>query len=563
MTSATIIRVSAPIIREVEGSIEYASEVSGLPGETGSRRLWIRFEDAEEAWVSSRGDAFLATLLPVAMATGRPLENEGVVSQRLLRRITRIQSMLTSWHPQLQQVQVRAHSAPEPGTSEGAIASFFSGGVDSFFSALESLQEETGQRRISDLVYVEGFDLQLSNVDLLHQVRGRMGAAAEALSLPLRIARTNSREITDRFTPWDTIQHGPSLAGLGLALSGYCGEVRIPASDTVDRIVPYGSHVLLDPLWSSEATRVIQSGSDTSRMQKVEWEIAQSTVALSHLRVCWENRGGRYNCGECGKCLRTMMALRAAGVLDRAETFDRPLDLGFLKRNREYNFLLDYYGSEIIESLEASGKDPDLLEELRAFEKRQQRLKRRSLSPLAKLRSKAWRKRVLRPFKPREKSKRLKSALRIGWDTGEGRAVATRAISPGATIAQLDGTQVSEPTHFTVQIGEQEHLDPQGYAPDERGNGVRAWGYLNHVCEPNAAVHGRTLLALRPIAHGEEVSIHYAATEFEMAEPFTCHCGGANCLGELRGYRPLSAQDRDRISEIVQPHVLAAAQRIR
>ena len=66
---------------------------------------------------------------------------------------------------------------------------------------------------------------------------------------------------------------------------------------------------------------------------------------------------------------------------------------------------------------------------------------------------------------------------------------------------------------------------------------------------------------MRAIAVGDEVSFHYAATEYEMAEPFTCHCGASTCVGTLQGYRYLSKLQRQRIAPFAQPHVLAEAAR--
>ena len=35
---------------------------------------------------------------------------------------------------------------------------------------------------------------------------------------------------------------------------------------------------------------------------------------MNHLRVCWENPDGSFNCGRCGKCTRTKVGLALAGA---------------------------------------------------------------------------------------------------------------------------------------------------------------------------------------------------------------------------------------------------------
>jgi hypothetical protein len=61
--------------------------------------------------------------------------------------------------------------------------------------------------------------------------------------------------------------------------------------------------------------------------------------------------------------------------------------------------------------------------------------------------------------------------------------------------------------------------------------------FINHSCDPNAWVDAgvaddgqvwATIIALRPIAIGEEITYDYAFPP-DLAEP--CRCGSANCRG--------------------------------
>ena len=59
--------------------------------------------------------------------------------------------------------------------------------------------------------------------------------------------------------------------------------------------------------------------------------------------------------------------------------------------------------------------------------------------------------------------------------------------------------------------------------------------FINHSCEPNSAFTGeRTLVALRPIASGEEVTMDYSTTEADVAWSMSCFCGSAACRATLR-----------------------------
>lgn len=96
-------------------------------------------------------------------------------------------------------------------------------------------------------------------------------------------------------------------------------------------LFPWGSHPLLDPLWSTEATRFIHHGAETARVEKAG-VVARSEVAMRRLRVCWENRDSAYNCGVCEKCLRTMINLQAHGRLTECETLPSELDYARVAR---------------------------------------------------------------------------------------------------------------------------------------------------------------------------------------------------------------------------------------
>lgn len=154
-----------------------------------------------------------------------------------------------------------------------------------------------------------------------------------------------------------------------------------------------------------------------------------------------------------------------------------------------------------------------------------------------------------------------RTALAIGSKDGQLCAIAARAYEVGDEIVHLTGRVVSEPTRYSVQVAVGEHVDPPNGAGLEEMIGEHTWRYMNHACAPNAAFRGRTLFALQPIAPGDEVCFHYAATEYEMAEPFHCRCGAADCVGSLQGYRSLPLPQKQRIARFAQPHVLAAAAR--
>jgi hypothetical protein len=267
------------------------------------------------------------TLVP-AMAQRTDLALPGVTSRLLRSRIPVLQGTFARWYPAMRVAAVGAvGSAPEPAErSRGrGSAAFFSGGVDSFYTAL-ALRD-----RLDALVFVTGFDFGIGRseepdsgriVKLAHSAAARLG-------LPLIHVRTSLRSYSDRRVLWGDHYVGSALAAVALLLAPNFRSLAVPATHQARYDFPYGTHPRTDPLWSTEQMRITHHGSGVSRPYKVS-KISRCAVAMDTLRVCWENRGGAYNCGACEKCLRTMVELYLAGGLERCRTLPDQIDLAAL-----------------------------------------------------------------------------------------------------------------------------------------------------------------------------------------------------------------------------------------
>ena len=133
--------------------------------------------------------------------------------------------------------------------------------------------------------------------------------------------------------------------------------------------------------------------------------------------------------------------------------------------------------------------------------------------------------------------------------TGNGRRlVAIRAIAQGARVLAITGRETHVPTRYSLQVGPALHLD-QDCAHDE-SDVVRRyfWRYMDHHCDPTTVIRDREAIALRDIAEGDGVTFNYNTTEYDMAEPFRCHCGSVRCVGEVRGARHLTPAQRARVA---------------
>ena len=321
--------------------------------------------DGRPEWLSATGDPFVAALLQLAMARGERLRVEGSVSPRLLGSLPTIVEIYRAWRPGFSRIDVAAAEVTAARRGGPACGLFFSAGVDSFYSLLKNDDAARGEERISHLVLVFGFDIRLKNPTLFEQIATRAVRVAERAGKQLVIVETNVRSLSDPIASWD-LYHGGPMAGVGLALGGLMHRVVIASSYAYQELHPWGSHPLLDPLWSDEGVELVHDGCETTRLQKVR-RIATSELALASLRVCWTNEDTQYNCGRCEKCLRTMIALRIAGGLDRCSTFAQPLTADAIRRittiGSEYSAI---FLRELLAALETSPRDAHLAAAVRS-----------------------------------------------------------------------------------------------------------------------------------------------------------------------------------------------------
>lgn len=139
---------------------------------------------------------------------------------------------------------------------------------------------------------------------------------------------------------------------------------------------------------------------------------------------------------------------------------------------------------------------------------------------------------------------------------------AMRSFRPGDLILRLFGPRFGreDPIHFTqnganlLQTGQRSYilLDPPGV-------------FANHSCEPNAGVMAnRRLVAIRPIAVGQEIRYDYSTTMDEDFWTMACHCGASTCRGVVTDFRLLPPETKERYLALgVVQRFIARAERRR
>lgn len=312
--------------------------------------------------LTPRSEAYVAATLLPAMKVGTDLAPPGPIDPEFADSLDTIQDIYSTWYDEAEQIEIDAEMRPSPASNEfGRTATFFTGGVDSFYTLLKHRDE------IDALVYVHGFDVELEDEKLRTEVSHMLQEVGSEFDKEVIEVETNLRDFSNPRVSWGKY-HGAALAVTALSLQTNIDHIFVPSSLPYNILKPWGSNPLLDPLWSTQEITFDHDGPEANRLEKCQ-RVGESDIALQFLRVCWRNPNSVYNCGRCEKCIRTMIQLRAAGALNRCSTFERKLDLEILQQNDKIRTTVrrkDYHYREPLHVLRQDDEAGEIAEALEA-----------------------------------------------------------------------------------------------------------------------------------------------------------------------------------------------------
>jgi SET domain-containing protein len=141
---------------------------------------------------------------------------------------------------------------------------------------------------------------------------------------------------------------------------------------------------------------------------------------------------------------------------------------------------------------------------------------------------------------------------------------AAKAFKPGQTLLKIAGRVVHHRVLWQrrgstfsancFRYGPETYLDP----------GDHVGRYLNHSCEPNAAIRKRNnqifLVAAAPIERGAEIVFDYSTTiGDDDIWTMRCNCGAPSCRGRIKrfGTLPRAVQERYLGAGLVPNYIIA------
>ena len=104
-------------------------------------------------------------------------------------------------------------------------------------------------------------------------------------------------------------------------------------------------------------------------------------------------------------------------------------------------------------------------------------------------------------------------------------------LAPAKSLPNcLAPARLLRPRVYTIQADVDRHIE------------VGIFTSLNHSCAPNVLIDTANMrvIAAQDIPAGAELTYFYPSSEWEMANPFVCHCGNPACIQVVAGAKHLS-----------------------
>ena len=306
-------------------------------GFTGVRQFWFSVDDEYGDWLTSDVyDAFLVAMLYPAMFYGEDIEIGGNVSKRILHNAVHyVQGLMKAYDPSFRNVTIKAQGFSNAQKSERLhVGTGFSGGVDSFSTLADNFfNTDDPDYKIDTLFFFHvGQYGNVKKPSTWERANNRFCITrdfAKEIGVDAVMMNTN---MFDFYRPeWEywagVICRMSSVLVFQKILKRYYISNAVTYADFVKNDFTYRNggtlaettDPIIMPLLSPDGLDILCDGAQHTRTEKTA-NIANLPLAQKHLNVCVNSSDEHVaatNCSRCPKCLRTMMALESAGVLDK------------------------------------------------------------------------------------------------------------------------------------------------------------------------------------------------------------------------------------------------------
>ena len=329
-----------------------------------------------------------AATIPAFRHGERRIAVDGAICPRLRDGVEAAAGLLGDWSGRRRPAPAiepsRGFVAPRPPSPRRA-GVFLSGGLDSTYAVWWNRRHLPPDHprafrealRVRDLMFPTDSGAE-RRAHIERRSRSAVRAIAGAAGLEVVDVGTNATQLETDFDAFVGWTHGSVLAACGLAAGGPLTDVSISAShDVRTGILPWGSHPVLDPLFSTAGLSIHHDGIEASRLEKAA-AIGGWKDGLAALYVCEGGpfEGDAVNCGCCEKCLRTRVDLLLGAGIEEPPTFPpgraTAAAIGTIPRLAGLR-RPSYYWSELAEAAGKRGR-PDLAKAITRLADRQKKI---------------------------------------------------------------------------------------------------------------------------------------------------------------------------------------------
>lgn len=321
-----------------------------------SLKLWYEVSlEYEKYIVVDRADPFIIAFINYAMLNNLDIVSDVPISQSIYYKLkTHYIPALHNNNKDFYNIELKTQYMKDIEENYGAVATGMSAGIDSFTTLFLNTQDDIPhQRKITHLAFFNVGAVQSSNTGRfdydeilkyedekiikrsleINELRyNRALKIANQLDLPLVRVESNIMEIQKMKHKFLHVQRAVSAVFvLQKLFSGYYFASTFSLNDfVVDTKDPSHYDVFSLAMFSTKNLEFLSGDSAYNRVEKTNL-IKNERIVQNNLNVCWREDE---NCGECDKCLRTLVTLDFLGALD---LFKHSFDIDKYKRKRNRN----------------------------------------------------------------------------------------------------------------------------------------------------------------------------------------------------------------------------------
>lgn len=328
-----------------------------------TQTLWCETSSEwEDYLLEERADAFICAILPFAMRAGKDIVSNGAVTEHFAHNLKEILIPQLSAHDhRLYETKISATLESAALPSGDAVATGMSCGVDSLYTTYLYSSSEYKSINLTHLYcgnYIYGND---------GPIYERAKLVSDKLNLPLVATKTNLNEVFS--IPHVYTHFYKTMFGVLSLRKLFKSYLYSSAEDfshfkITDNAIRDTAQFELLLLYSFSCPdfQVITGGGRSERLEKTA-AICDFDVARDFLNVCLYPNNER-NCGNCAKCMRTLLMIDMLGKLDE---FSKVFDIENYIENRIESFVYLYKlrKSTMLSKVydHFSKKEPQLLKE--------------------------------------------------------------------------------------------------------------------------------------------------------------------------------------------------------